>query len=129
MYAFDLCLAPFGPRVRSLIRMPPSWCPVVTGDGGEAGAAREDSSREQARWVRPEDRRKAVELLKVGEERVIRLNLQWVEVSPSVLVACDRDKRRPRARRGLDEWDVCGGPEGSVNVFPEAPWVWLAVMG
>lgn len=44
------------------------------------GTNHESEAREEQRWVSPDDRLKAVELLKRGEERVICMNLKWIEV-------------------------------------------------
>lgn len=49
----------------------------VDGEGGGEGEGQEER---EVRWVLPEDRRKAVELLRKGEERVLRSCLEWVEV-------------------------------------------------
>ncbi|CAM9302151.1 unnamed protein product [Ascophyllum nodosum] len=46
-------------------------------EGRDAG---EDQEEEVTRVVLPEDRKKAVELLRMGEERVLRKCLEWVEV-------------------------------------------------
>lgn len=60
--------------------------PIAGGEIAEEAATVPDGEGSRGgggggtRWILPEDRRKAVELLKKGEERVLRLSLERVEV-------------------------------------------------
>lgn len=47
---------------------------------GPVGGGRDEEARGQDRRVLPEERRRAVELLRKGEENVTRFCLEWVEV-------------------------------------------------
>lgn len=52
---------------------PPASSPI-------AEAVEDRGTGDEGQGVLPEDRKGAVELLRVGEERVLRLCLEWVEV-------------------------------------------------